>query len=179
MAYNLYLKLMSGEVVHVTDAWDGAAPTEEGMVDSDGVAVDANGKEVSEAYRDIHRYNAQVWPAQGSQTVTGSLGGASIDSTWSEPVTVQAALVPSTAVQAQTIKGTYSGGIGASATGTIKGLVPDSVTASPSDEVAHKKPRQFAKVYTWLIFSEDPSGPVHKWRKSEVMGWGCMAPIDI
>lgn len=179
MAKDLYLKLMSGETVHVTDSWDGAAPTEEGMVDADGVAVDANGKEVSEAYRDIHRYNAQVWPAQGSLTVTGTPSDFQIGSTSSAPVTVQAALVPSTTVQAQTIAGTYSSTVGLSIAATTKGLVPDSVTAEPSDEVVHKKPRQFAKVYTWLIFSEDPSGPVHKWRKSEVMGWGCMAPIDI
>lgn len=168
MAYNLYLKLMSGEVVHVTDAWDGAAPTEEGMVDANGIAVDANGKEVSEPYRDIHRYTSAL--------KAGEMAAPSAnDITVSDPVTVAAALIPT---EPLTVKATHIDIIFNVATKRLS-PVPAGFSTSTSDEVAHKKPRQFAKVYTWLVFSEDPSGPVHKWRKSEVMGWGKMPPIDI
>lgn len=154
MAYNLYLKLMSGEVVHVTDAWDGAAPTEEGMVDANGIAVDANGKEVSEPYRNIHNNSTRVGAYNGWYGALDMVG-VSV-----EPATLG---LP---------------GAGLSSANLAQMIIGGPIV-HVSDHIKKVPPRQFAKVYTWLIFSEDPSGPVHKWRKSEVMGWGCMAPIDI
>lgn len=151
--YNLYLKLMSGEVVHVTDAWDGMAPTEEGMVDSDGVAVDANGKEVSEPYRDIHR---------DATTIGGYNAGYG-------PLTMPGvALVPGTLTPPG---GSFSASV---AQFTIAGL-----TIYVSDEIKKIPPRQFAKVYTWLVFEDADTGTAYKWRKSEVIGWSKMPPIDI
>ncbi len=166
--YNLYLKLMSGEVVHVTDAWDGAAPTEEGMVDANGIAVDANGKEVSDPYRDIHRYTS---PLKAVEFANPSAS----DFTMSDAVTVAAALIPT---EPLTVKATdifISGSLR-----TIKhSPLPAGFISSTSDEVAHRAPRQFAKVYTWLVFEDAEGGTAYKWRKAEIMGWGKMPPIDI
>lgn len=159
MAKDLYLKLMSGETVHVTDSWDGAAPTEEGMVDSNGVAVDADGKEVSEPWRNIFRYDTEVFPHAGSPTV--GKGRLTLKGT---------ALVPATVAVENTIATALDFPMAASL---------GSLTVKTSDDVQGTTPRQFAKVYTWLIFAEETGGTVHKWRKAEVMGWGCMAPIDI
>lgn len=47
-----------------------------------------------------------------------------------------------------------------------------AVTGRLSDEVKHEKPRQFQKICTWIIFTEDTSGAVFKFRKSSVVGWG-------
>lgn len=165
---NLYLKLTSGEYVHVTDDWDGQAPTEEGMVDSDGVAVDANGKEVSDPYRDIHRYTSYL---KAVEMATPSAN----DITMSDPVTVAAALIPTEplTVKATDVVITYS-------LKTIKhSPLPAGFISSTSDEVAHRAPRQFAKVYTWLVFEDAEGGTAYKWRKAEIMGWGKMPPIDI
>lgn len=173
----LYVTLVSGRTVHVCSDWDGAAPTRIGTVDATGAPDDGKGIEAGEYYRDIHRYNAQVWPAQGSIAVTGTGGGGvQIDSTSSAPVTVQAALVPSTTVQAQTVAGGYSSTVGAKNTTTTKGLVPDSVTAEPSDEVAKAKPRTWQKVCTWLVFTG--TAGTYQWRAASVDGWSSKAPID-
>jgi hypothetical protein len=40
-----------------------------------------------------------------------------------------------------------------------------------SDEVAHAKPRQYARVATWLIFTSQ-NGLPYKFRKDSVVGWG-------
>ncbi|MBB5035561.1 beta strand repeat-containing protein [Prosthecobacter vanneervenii] len=40
-----------------------------------------------------------------------------------------------------------------------------------SDEVGHVKPRQYARVATWLIFTSQ-SGISYKFRKDQVVGWG-------
>ena len=40
-----------------------------------------------------------------------------------------------------------------------------------SDEVLHVKPRQFARVATWLIFASQ-SGLSYKFRKDQILGWG-------
>lgn len=178
MPKDLYLTLVNGRTIHVTNDWDGMEPTYEGLVDATGAPDDGKGIEAGEYYRDIHRYNAQVWPAQGSLTVGGSGGSIYVASTTSAPVTVQAALVPSTTVQAQTIAGTYSGTVGANSTTTTKGLVPDSVTAEPSDEVAKAKPRTWQKVCTWLVFNCTTTGEKRKWRAASVDGYSDQPPID-
>ena len=169
---NLYLKLTSGEYVHVTDDWDGQAPTEEGMVDSDGVAVDANGKEVSDPYRDIHRYTSYLKAVE--------MGNPSFyDYIESDAVTVAAALIPT---EPLTVKATdiFVSGSSESFTRTVKhSPLPAGFISSTSDEVAHRAPRQFAKVYTWLVFEDAEGGTAYKWRKAEIMGWGKMPPIDI
>lgn len=154
--YNLYLKLMSGEVVHVTDAWDGAAPTEEGMVDANGIAVDANGKEVSEPYRNIHNNSTRVGAYNGRYGALDMVG-VSV-----EPET----LVPAGATALVSAKDL--------AQLTIGGLI-----VHVSDHIKKVPPRQFAKVYTWLVFEDVETGIAYKWRKSEVIGWSKMPPIDI
>ena len=153
--YNLYLKLMSGEVVHVTDAWDGAAPTEEGMVDANGIAVDANGKEVSEPYRNIHNNSTRVGAYNGWYGALDMVG-VSV-----EPKT----LVP-------------AGAGGLSASGLAQLTIGDLIV-HVSDHIKKVPPRQFAKVYTWLVFEDVETEIAYKWRKSEVIGWSKMPPIDI
>lgn len=172
----LYLTLVSGRTVHVCSDWDGAAPTRIGTVDATGAPDDGKGIEAGEYYRDIHRYSASVFPAQGSVNVTGTGGGAQIDSTSSAAVTVQAALVPSTTLAAETVAGGYSNMPGSTINTLTKGLVPDSVTAEPSDEVAKIKPRTWQKVCTWLVFT-GTAGTYH-WRAASVDGWSSKAPID-
>ena len=179
MPKDLYLTLVNGRTIHVTNDWDGMEPTYEGLVDAAGDPDDGKGIETGEYYRDLHRYNAQVFPAQGSLVVAGAgSGGISIDSVASAPVTVQAALVPSTTVQAKTVSGGFSNTIGSTITTTTKGLVPDSVTAQPSDEVAKVKPRTWQKVCTWLVFNCVTSGQKRKWRAASVDGYADQPPID-
>lgn len=181
MPKDLYLTLVNGRTIHVTNDWDGMEPTYEGLVDATGAPDDGKGIEAGEYYRDIHRYNAQVWPAQGSLTVTGSAGspgGIYVGSTSSAPVTVQAALVPSTTLAAETVAVGYSSSVGSSSTTTTKGLVPDSVTAEPSDEVAKAKPRTWQKVCTWLVFNCTTTGEKRKWRAASVDGYSDQPPID-
>lgn len=151
---NLYLKLTSGEYVHVTDDWDGQAPTEEGMVDSNGVAVDANGKEVSDPYRNIHRDTSVTVGAYNAGYGLLTLPGIAI-----EPAT----LVPAPPG--------FSSGVAQLTVGDLEVRV--------SDEIKKVPPRQFAKVYTWLVFEDAEGGTAYKWRKAEIMGWGKMPPIDI
>ena len=49
--------------------------------------------------------------------------------------------------------------------------VSSSPKARLSDEVLHVKPRQFARVATWLIFTSQ-SGLSYKFRKDQILGWG-------
>lgn len=173
----LYLTLVSGRTVHVCSDWDGVAPTRIGTVDVAGDPDDGEGIEAGEYYRDIHRYSASVFPAQGSLGVTGTGGGAvQIDNTSSAAVTVQAALVPSTTLAAQTVSGGYSSTADTTINTLTKGLVPDSVTAEPSDEVAKVKPRTWQKVCTWLVFTG--TAGTYQWRAASVDGWSSKAPID-
>lgn len=172
----LYLTLVSGRTVHVCSDWDGAAPTRIGTVDATGAPDDGEGIEAGEYYRDIHRYSASVFPAQGSLAVTSTGGGVQIDRTSSDAVTVQAALVPSTTLAAETVAGGYSNTVGSTINTLTKGLVPDSVTAEPSDEVAKVKPRTWQKVSTWLVFTG--TAGTYQWRAASVDGWSSKAPID-
>lgn len=55
MPKKLYLHLKNGRTIHVTSAWNGAAPTEEGMVDGSGAVVGSDGKEVAAPFRNIFR----------------------------------------------------------------------------------------------------------------------------
>lgn len=181
MPKDLYLTLVNGRTIHVTNDWDGMEPTYEGLVDATGAPDDGKGIEAGEYYRDIHRYNAQVWPAQGSLTVTGTNPGIYIASTTSAPVKVQAALVPSTTLAAETVAVGYQStgaSTSSSSTTTTKGLVPDSVTAEPSDEVAKAKPRTWQKVCTWLVFNCTTTGEKRKWRAASVDGYSDQPPID-
>ena len=49
--------------------------------------------------------------------------------------------------------------------------VASNAKARLSDEVQHVKPRQFARVATWLIFTS-LSGLSYKFRKDQILGWG-------
>jgi hypothetical protein len=78
MAKTLYVYLKGGRGdAKVTEIWDGAAPTEKGMVDASGVIVGTDGKEVGEPYRDISRTSVSGSSSTvgGSVNVTGSLPG--------------------------------------------------------------------------------------------------------
>ena len=62
--------------------------------------------------------------------------------------------------------------------GTGTNYYPDEGSSSAysakgrlSDEVLHVKPRQFARVSTWLIFTSQ-SGLSYKFRKDQILGWG-------
>ena len=180
MPKDLYLTLVNGRTIHVTDDWDGLPPTYEGTVDASGAPDDGEGIEAGEYYRDIHRYNASVFPAQGSLVVTGGGGGVntSIASTSSAAVTIQAALVPSTTVTAETVAGDYSSTLGLTSNTLTKGLVPDTITAETSDEVSKAKPRTWQKVCTWLVFTCVTSGQKRKWRAASVDGYSDQPPID-
>jgi hypothetical protein len=74
------------------------------------------------------------------------------------------------------VTGTYSGPITSplltfnslSSPATIGG------SGTSSDEAAHTKPRQYYKVFTWLLFTSS-NGLVYKFRKDLVVGWGSAA----
>lgn len=146
MAKTLYVYLKGGRGdAKVTEIWDGAAPTEKGMVDASGVIVGTDGKEVAEPYRDIFR-----------TTIEADCGVSTVD---------------------LNIKGSIPGvGSVAALLNAPPGGSTPSITGTPtltdeSDEVAHTKPRQYYKVYTWLVFADDDGTP-YEFRKADVLGWG-------
>lgn len=143
MAKTLYIYLKGGRGdAKVTEIWDGAAPTEEGMVDGSGVIVGTAGKEVADPYRDIFE------STHVDKTYVG----------WTQNG------VPQTPIDQG---------------GAVSNLYPTdgSTPTSPSgvsrisDDVEHVPPRQYYKVYTWLVF-EDTDGAVYKFRKADLIGWG-------
>jgi hypothetical protein len=147
----VYLKGGRGDA-YVSSIWDGAEPTEEGALDENNEPEDAKGLEVADPYRDIH---------DGSATMVYSAAGAS-----SGQVPVASALVLQ---DDETIDVTAPTG-GVSPAGV--NVVPQGdIKASTSDEKAHVKPRQYTKVFTWLVF-KDTDEATYKFRKAEVLGWG-------
>ncbi len=143
----LYLHLVNGRCIHVTDTWDGLEPTEEGMVDGSGVIEGTDGKEVSDPYRDIFR---------SSLKGLNSTGGVNFS---------EEGVLPGVGA----ITNGFSGSpVQATATMTV---------ASLSDEAGHVKPRQYYKVYTWLVF-EDAENTPFKFRKASISGWSSKPPID-
>ncbi len=157
-AHNLYLYLRGGRGdAFVTDLWDGLLPTEEGTVDTTtGEPDDGLGVEVSEPYRD-------VFTAVGASLIYHSMN--------SSPLSFQtssALIFDSPAVTSPSFVGSGPG------SGSYPGQVTASdLQASNSDEIAHVKPRQFAKVCTWLKFQETGAdGAIFKFRKADVIGWG-------
>lgn len=144
MAKTLYVYLKGGRGdAKVTEIWDGAEPTEEGMVDTSGVIVGTDGKEVSEPYRDDFPSTTRGY--------SGANSGAGLTATFDSTVAVNNAYLAEGAVA-------MGGGVG-------------SIISKLSDAVAHVKPRQYYKVYTWLVF-EDDDGTPYKFRKADIVGWG-------
>lgn len=182
MPKDLYIRLRTGPCVHVTDQWNGNAPTEKGMVDGDGVPVDEEGKEVAEPWRNIHRIGGTMKASEGSLTVTlpspGSGGQTQITTVEGFDVPVAAAIIPDGVVEVKTTTGSYSSAPSTVQYVTTKGLVPAGFKATVSDDVAGINPRQFPKVYTWLTFL-GADGTPYDWRKDEVLGWGDQPPIDL
>lgn len=147
----VYLKGGRGDA-YATSIWNGAAPTEEGALDVNNEPADANGLEVAEPYRDIH---------DGSFNLLYSASGAS-----SATVPVDSAFVLD---NADVITVTAPVG-GVTPTGANVRPTGD-ILASTSDEKAHVKPRQYTKVFTWLVF-KDTEEATYKFRKADVIGWG-------
>lgn len=176
---SLYLTLVSGRTVFVTDQWNGAAPTRVGTVDTEGAPDDGEGIEVGEYYRDIHRAARTVRAAAGSVTIGDAPSpGATppVTTVTGAETEVDAAILPSEALTVETVTGTASGS-GTLNTATTKGVVPASFSASISDEKAHVKPRTWQKVVTWFVFlGED--GAEYEWRAASVDGWSDQPPLD-
>ena len=179
MPKDLYLRLVAGPTVHVTDQWDGNAPTRYGTVDATGAPDDGEGIEAGDYYRDIHRASRSVRASAGSVTVgaPASPGGTPpVDTVVGEVVTVDAAILPSETLTVDTVTGTAAGSSHLN-TFLTKGIVPASFSASVSDEKAHEKPRTWQKVCTWLKFV-GADGTEYDWRASLVAGWSDQAPLD-
>lgn len=156
MAENLYLYLVNGRCVHVTDDWDGNDPVRIGTVDAAGAPDDGEGIETGEYYRDMHRYKTDV-------NVVNSIAKGQLS--------VQAALLPAT-VAVDATSGISPG---------FSSLVATNVTniaLEPSDEVAKVKPRTWQKVCTWLVFSCTTGTQKRSFRAASVDGWGDQPPID-
>lgn len=182
MPKDLYIRLRTGPCVHVTDQWNGNAPTEKGMVDVDGIPINAEGREVSDPWRNIHRIGGTMKASEGSITVTPPApmsGGPTLISTVvGGDVPVAAAIIPDGNIEVKQTAGSYSSSASLVSYETTKGLVPTGFKATISDDVAGKNPRQFPKVYTWLTFL-GADGTPYDWRKDEVLGWGDQPPIDL
>lgn len=144
----LYLTLVSGRTVHVCSDWDGAAPTRIGTVDAAGDPDDGEGIEAGEYYRDSFRMAA-----------TGDCGV-------NPDLNVQGTIPGVGSIKVDT-----SGGLG-----PISDVTVTPTLTTPSDEVAHVKPRTWQKVCTWLVFT-GTAGTYH-WRAASVDGWSSKAPVD-
>lgn len=145
-----YVYLRGGRGDGFVPDWTGAL-TEEGEVDSSGAIVGTAGKEVSEPYRDIFDTSGNlVYSVSGASSASVPMVGgvlATGDLTITPPV----------------------GGV--TPTGVI--ILPDAVEVTNSDEKLHLKPRQYYKVFTWLVFTS-ANGLAYKFRKADVVGIGSM-----
>lgn len=144
---DIYVYLRGGRGDGFVPEWTGEV-SEEGMVDSSGVAVDENGKEVSEPYRDI-------FAPTGSTAALLNVNGSAYAVTRTDLRLSNPSLV-------------------APATGPIQGYLSGTLAATDSDEISHTKPRQYFKVFTWLAFVSS-NGQTYKYRKADVIGWGSQA----
>ena len=153
----LYLRLMSGAKVYVTDKWDGAEPSEEGMVNASGEPTSSDGMEVSQPWRNIHRHATDLYVVNG-----GYAKGI---------LTLKGVALKPDSVAVDATNALSSPFAMAASVGTL------SVKAS--DDVDGTTPRQFRKVCTWLVFSHTNGTTKFKWRKDQVMGWGEKPPIDL
>lgn len=152
MPKNLYLTLVNGRTIHVTDDWDGVAPTYEGTVDAAGAPDDGEGIEAGDYYRDIYRI-----------IHSGSFNGSN-----SIALTHQSTMPGLGSSKSQNfVGGVYDVGVVVSETLTEK-----------SDDAAHAKPRTWQKVCTWLVFNCVTSGQKRKWRAASVDGYSDQPPID-
>lgn len=156
MPKDLYLTLVNGRTIHVTNDWDGMEPTYEGLVDAAGDPDDGKGIETGEYYRDMHRYKTDV-------SVVNTIAKGQLS--------VQAALLPATvAVDA-------TPGISPGFSLPVATNVTD-IALEPSDEVAKVKPRTWQKVCTWLVFNCVTTNHKRKWRAASVDGYADQPPID-
>lgn len=156
MPKDLYLTLVNGRTIHVTNDWDGMEPTYEGLVDAAGDPDDGKGIETGEYYRDMHRYKTDV-------TVVNAIAKGQLS--------VQAALLPAT-VAVDTTPGISPGFTFPLATNVA------NIALEPSDEVAKVKPRTWQKVCTWLVFNCVTTNHKRKWRAASVDGFSDQPPID-
>lgn len=156
MPKDLYLTLVNGRTIHVTNDWDGMEPTYEGLVDAAGDPDDGKGIETGEYYRDMHRYKTDV-------TVVNAIAKGQLS--------VQAALLPAT-VAVDTTPGISPGFTLPLATNVA------NIALEPSDEVAKVKPRTWQKVCTWLVFNCVTTNHKRKWRAASVDGFSDQPPID-
>lgn len=171
-----YIYLKGGRGDGFVPLWTGTL-AEEGMVSDTGAAEGTAGREVSEPYRDIHNYSTTVKAAvQTPYNYTINAGELVLSGTALKPTGATPALFTGI-----TLNGLPPAGIFSSATGFGISAVPTStgagsmaltgLTPQVSDEVAHEKPRQYARVSTWLIFISQ-NGLPYKFRKDSVLGWG-------
>lgn len=150
MAENLYLYLVNGRCVHVTDDWDGLPPEYIGTVDANGDPVDNEGIEAGEYFRDIFRTTVS---AGVIDTMTNL---------YTRPMTLNGALVPTAASVSSSNYGPHI----------------TAVTAAGSDDHLHEKPRGWQKVCTWLVFTCTTGSQKRAFRAASVDGWGDQPPID-
>lgn len=170
MAENLYLYLVNGRCVHVTDDWDGNDPVRIGTVDAAGAPDDGEGIEAGEYYRDIHRRTGTV---RGDPTINGGYAGSRVVAGATIPI--EAALFPD-AVSIAPQELIY--GVVIQETALPIGPKVSALNVKPSDEVANAKPRTWQKVCTWLVFSCTTGTQKRAFRAASVDGWGDQPPID-
>lgn len=143
-ATDTYIYLRGGRGDGFVPQWDGTL-TEEGMVDGSGAVVavgdEEPGKEVSEPYRNIF------------------------------PSTTNSPNYKSYFFFASPYQYTDGGSVNNAYQDDGAAITLEGAKSRLSDEVKGVTPRQFFKVYTWLLFTS-ANGLVYKFRKADVIGWG-------
>jgi hypothetical protein len=146
----LYLTNGRGDV-KLTDAWNGSDPALIGTVDANGAWNDDGGEEAGDPYRDIYFVTGVTVSKNG--ILSGNLASA-------PSVTALRLTNPE-----------LTPGVGA----TVGALTGDLV-ATDSDEKSHTPPRQYLKVCTWHVFTEEleggGDGPKLRVRTASIEGWG-------
>lgn len=168
-----YIYLKGGRGDGFVPLWTGAL-SEEGMVGDTGAALGTAGREVSDPYRDIHNYSttvqASVKTPNNLSFTSGSLvlNGTAFKTSGTTPA-LNSGLTLNGLPAVAVYPAPY--GVGPVPTSGTASMTLTDLVPQVSDEVAHEKPRQYARVATWLIFTSQ-SGISYKFRKDQVLGWG-------
>lgn len=168
-----YIYLKGGRGDGFVPLWTGAL-SEEGMVGDTGATLGTAGREVSDPYRDIHNYSTTVQAAvKTPNNLTFSSGSLVLNGTAFKTTGATPALNSGLTLGGLPTVAIYPApyGTGPVPTAGTGSMALTDLTPQVSDEVAHEKPRQYARIATWLIFTSQ-SGIPYKFRKDQVLGWG-------
>jgi hypothetical protein len=158
----LYLKDGRGDV-KLTDAWNGAEPTKAGTVDAAGVWNDDGGEEAGDPYRDIFFVAGVNGGYRATTTIAAGLGAGTATTESSFPSLVSGLRITNPSL------------VQVVSTTPVEKLA-GTLVATDSDEKSHTPPRQYLKISTWTIFTEEleggGEGPKLHVRTASIEGWG-------